>query len=92
MREAIVLTGGFGTRLKSEINDLPKCLTPIKGMWMLFYLSNFLKTSGSKKFIFSLGYQNKALVDSSFAIELEYLFKGDGSFKFPYKNFNDDNI
>lgn len=39
----IILAGGLGTRLKSEIFDLPKCLAPINGVpfidWQLMALS-----------------------------------------------------
>ena len=37
LREVIILEGGYGIGLKSEINDLPKYLAPIKSLPMLFY-------------------------------------------------------
>ena len=29
--EAIILAGGLGTRLRSAVPDLPKCMAPVNG-------------------------------------------------------------
>ena len=54
--ECIILAGGFGTRLKSSVPDLPKCMAPINGKPFLQYLIDYLIQQGVRSFIFSLGY------------------------------------
>ncbi|MEO7802565.1 MAG: nucleotidyltransferase family protein [Ginsengibacter sp.] len=58
IKEAIILAGGLGTRLRSVVADLPKCLADVNGRPFLFYVLQYLKRNGIKKFIFSLGYKS----------------------------------
>lgn len=57
--ECIVLAGGFGTRLQSVVNDVPKCLAPIRGVPFLAYLLRYLEQEGVTHVIFSLGYKHE---------------------------------
>ena len=57
--EAIVLAGGMGTRLRSVVPDLPKCLAPIAGIPFLEYLLTCYRKQGVRRFIFALGYKTK---------------------------------
>ncbi len=57
--EAIILAGGLGTRLKSAVPDLPKCLAPIAGKPFLDYLLNYCRKQGISRFIFALGYKTE---------------------------------
>jgi D-glycero-alpha-D-manno-heptose 1-phosphate guanylyltransferase len=61
IKEAIILAGGLGTRLKSAIPDLPKCMAPVNGRPFLFYVINYLRSQGIEKFIFSLGYKHEVV-------------------------------
>jgi D-glycero-alpha-D-manno-heptose 1-phosphate guanylyltransferase len=61
IKEAIILAGGLGTRLKSTIPDLPKCMAPVNGRPFLFYVINYLRSQGIEKFIFSLGYKHEVI-------------------------------
>ncbi|MEP6597790.1 MAG: nucleotidyltransferase family protein [Ginsengibacter sp.] len=63
INETIILAGGLGTRLRSVIANQPKCMAPINNKPFLFYLINFLQTSGIEKFIFSVGYMHEAIED-----------------------------
>lgn len=60
-RQAIILAGGLGTRLRSVISDLPKCMAPVAGRPFLFYVINYLRSQGVEKFIFSLGYKHEII-------------------------------
>jgi D-glycero-alpha-D-manno-heptose 1-phosphate guanylyltransferase len=62
VKEAIILAGGLGTRLREEVPDLPKCLAPINEKPFLHYLILFLKKEGIERFIFSLGYKADAAI------------------------------
>jgi D-glycero-alpha-D-manno-heptose 1-phosphate guanylyltransferase len=61
IKEAIILAGGLGTRLRSVIADKPKCMAPVAGNPFLYYLINFLQQSGIESFIFSVGYMHEAI-------------------------------
>ncbi len=61
--QAIILAGGLGTRLRSVVSDLPKCMAPVAGRPFLFYVINFLRSQGVEKFIFSLGYKHEIIED-----------------------------
>ena len=63
IREAIILAGGLGTRLRSAIPDLPKCMAPVGGKPFLAYVINHLKKEDVQKFIFSVGYKNETIID-----------------------------
>lgn len=56
--EAIVLAGGLGTRLKSELNDLPKPMALINGKPFLSILLKNLILSGFDRIILSVGYRS----------------------------------
>ena len=59
--EAIVLAGGMGTRLRSVVADLPKCLAPVAGRPFLDWLADALEESGFNHLILSLGYRHEAV-------------------------------
>jgi len=58
IKEAIILAGGLGTRLKDTVPDLPKCMAPVAGHPFLYYIIRYLESQGIKRFIFSLGYRH----------------------------------
>ncbi|SDW53136.1 D-glycero-alpha-D-manno-heptose 1-phosphate guanylyltransferase [Hydrobacter penzbergensis] len=62
-KEAIILAGGLGTRLREVVPDLPKCMASVGGQPFLFYLINQLRRERVEKFIFSLGYKHKIVED-----------------------------
>lgn len=58
IREAIILAGGLGTRLRDTVPDLPKCMAPVAGHPFLYYIIRYLESQGVKRFVFSLGYRH----------------------------------
>ena len=56
MREAIILAGGFGTRLRSVVSDVPKPMAPVAGRPFLAYLLDRLKSQGYKHVVLATGY------------------------------------
>ena len=54
--EAIVLAGGFGTRLREMVPNLPKPMAPICGRPFLKILLASLSKKGFKRIILSLGF------------------------------------
>ncbi|MBI3137637.1 MAG: HAD-IIIA family hydrolase [Sphingobacteriales bacterium] len=63
IKEAIILAGGLGTRLREAVPDLPKCMAPVADKPFLFYVINQLRMQGIDRFIFSLGYKHEVIED-----------------------------
>lgn len=57
--EAIILAGGLGTRLRSEVSDVPKAMALINGRPFIEYLLDRLIEGGTKRIIFSLGHKSE---------------------------------
>ena len=57
--EAIILAGGFGTRLQQVITDVPKSMALINGHPFIEYLLNYLRGQGIEKVICSVGYKKE---------------------------------
>jgi len=62
IKEAIVLAGGLGTRLRPAVPDLPKCMAPVNGRPFLSYIIDYYTSQGIEKFIFALGYKHEVIV------------------------------
>lgn len=60
---AIILAGGLGTRLRSEVPDLPKPLAPVAGRPFLAWKLDHLRNAGVTDVILSVGYRREAIVD-----------------------------
>lgn len=56
MLEGIILAGGFGTRLRKIVPDLPKPMAPIAGRPFLEILLSSLAEKGFTRIILSLGF------------------------------------
>lgn len=63
IREAVVLAGGLGTRLRAVVADLPKSMAPVAGRPFLYYVINALRLQGIERFVFSLGYKAEMIED-----------------------------
>jgi len=61
VKEAIILAGGLGTRLRPVVSDLPKCMAPVAGQPFLKHVIRYLLSQGIEKFIFSLGYKHEMI-------------------------------
>ena len=63
IKEAIILAGGLGTRLRSVVADVPKCMAPVNGIPFINFVISYLKNEGVDKFILSLGYKSEIIID-----------------------------
>jgi len=57
MNEAIILAGGFGTRLSSLVKDVPKPMANVNGKPFLAYLLGYINKYNIKRVILSVGYK-----------------------------------
>lgn len=88
LKEAIILAGGQGARLKSVINDIPKPMAPIQQEPFLSYLLRQCKRNGINHVILSVGFKHQIIqqhykdeylgMKISYAIEKEPLGTGGG--------------
>lgn len=63
IKTAIILAGGFGTRLQSVVSDVPKPMAPINSIPFLNYQLAYLKHFGIENIILSVGYLNEKIRD-----------------------------
>jgi D-glycero-alpha-D-manno-heptose 1-phosphate guanylyltransferase len=99
--EAIILAGGFGTRLKHIVNDVPKPMAPINDTPFLSYLMKKLSNIGIKHAILSTGYLHEKIesyynnsfegVKISYAQEIEPLGTG-GAIMFSLDKTTTENV
>ena len=61
LKEAIILAGGLGTRLRNTVPDTPKCMAIVSGQPFIFYVINQLRSQHINKFIFALGYKHEII-------------------------------
>lgn len=75
--EAVILAGGFGTRLRQVVPDLPKPMAPVAGRPFLEILLSGLAAKGVTRAVLSLGFMAESISShfgARFAgIELAYV-------------------
>ena len=62
MKECIILAGGLGTRLRSVVAELPKCMAPVAGRPFIDYVIDYFLEQGVEKFILALGYKAEVII------------------------------
>jgi len=86
IKEAIILAGGLGTRLRSAVPELPKCMAPVGGRPFIHYITDYFRRAGIAHFIFALGYKSDSFdaffledfPSGGFSISLEHEPLGTG--------------
>ena len=88
--DVVILAGGLGTRLRSVVSEVPKCMAPVSGRPFLWYLLEQLRYYPVGRVILSVGYLREVIqtwVDEhaaeypwefAFAVEEEPLGTGGG--------------
>lgn len=62
-RQAVILSGGYGTRLSHVVSDVPKPMAPIKNLPLLEYVIKTLKQQNFESFVFLTGYKSEFVED-----------------------------
>ncbi|MBU6157997.1 MAG: nucleotidyltransferase family protein [Bacteroidetes bacterium] len=96
---AIVLAGGLGTRLRSVVSDLPKCMAPVNSRPFIDNVIRYLLQYKINHFVFSVGYKADAILNHiqtnypelniTFAIEEEPLGTG-GAIRYAMREVKED--
>ncbi|MDR0971441.1 MAG: nucleotidyltransferase family protein [Bacteroidales bacterium] len=63
IEQAIILSGGKGTRLKDVVSNVPKPMAEINNIPFLTYLIRYLKQKGIKSITLSTGYLSEKIID-----------------------------
>ena len=87
-KQAIILAGGFGTRLQGVVKDVPKPMAPVNGRPFLTYILDYLIEYQYDKVILSVGYLHEKIeayfgnqyksLEIDYAVETEPLGTGGG--------------
>lgn len=74
--EAIILAGGLGTRLRSVVADVPKCMAPVGGKPFLWYVLRYLsrREHGVTRVILSVGHLREQVISWAEEHKREYPF------------------
>ena len=96
---AIILAGGFGTRLQSVVNDVPKPMAPVAGRPFLEWVLDHCQENGIKEAILSVGYKSETIINHfgkeykgiqiKYAVEHEPLGTG-GAIRYAMEMLEDD--
>lgn len=76
--EVVVLAGGLGTRLRSVVSEVPKCMAPVAGKPFLWYLLKYLTRYDVSRVVLSVGYLREVIfkwIDenkNAFPFEFDY--------------------
>jgi len=77
--EAIVIAGGFGTRLRQIVADVPKPMAPVAGRPFLEIVLSSLAKKEFSHIVISVGYQSEKIIEyfgNSFnGIQIEYVIE-----------------
>jgi D-glycero-alpha-D-manno-heptose 1-phosphate guanylyltransferase len=77
IKQAIILAGGFGTRLQAVLRDVPKPLAPVRGFPFIHYVLHWLEESGVERVIGCTGYLADKMEDGfrsyEGALEMKFL-------------------
>lgn len=84
--EAVILAGGFGTRLAHIVKDVPKPMAPVQGRPFLQYLLDWCKSQGIRHVVLAVGYKRDCIenyfgttyhsIKLSYSVEDTPLFTG----------------
>lgn len=77
--EAIILAGGLGTRLRTVVREVPKCMAPVAGHPFLRHVLRYLQENEVSHVVLALGYKHETVsawverqdfdMDFSFSVE-----------------------
>lgn len=61
LKEAVILAGGFGTRLQTVVADVPKPMAPVNNKPFLEYILNYAIRQGIQSVVLSTGYKHEVI-------------------------------
>lgn len=74
IKQAVIIAGGEGRRLKGVTGNKPKILIDIDGISLLNFQINYLKSQKISKVHFCLGIGSTEIIDSLKSVDLDYTY------------------
>lgn len=75
--EVVILAGGLGTRLRSVVSEVPKCMAPVAGRPFLWYLLKYLTRFDATRVVLSVGYLREVIFEWIDKVKDEFPFEFD---------------
>lgn len=77
LMDVIILAGGLGTRLRSVVNEVPKCMAPVAGKPFLYYLLKYVSLPCVDRVVLSVGYLREVIFDWIDSVKEDFPFEID---------------
>jgi mannose-1-phosphate guanylyltransferase len=62
IRTAVVLVGGSGLRMRPLTEDLPKCMIPLHGKPLIYWVLTWLRDNGFEHVVLGVSYHREAVI------------------------------
>ena len=60
---AVILVGGSGLRMRPVTEDMPKCMIPLQGKPLIYWIINWLKCHGFKHIVMGVAYRKEVVIN-----------------------------
>ncbi len=73
---AVILVGGSGLRMRPFTEDMPKCMIPLQGKPLIYWIINWLKAYGFKHIAMGVAYRKEVVInylrDNSQGLKIDF--------------------
>jgi NDP-sugar pyrophosphorylase family protein len=63
IQTAVILVGGSGLRMRPFTNDMPKCMIPLQGKPLVYWIISWLKSYGFKHVVMGVAYRKEVVIN-----------------------------
>jgi mannose-1-phosphate guanylyltransferase len=60
---AVILAGGAGMRMRPLTDDMPKCMVPLQGKPLIYWIINWLKSYGFRHVVLGVAYRKEVIIN-----------------------------
>jgi mannose-1-phosphate guanylyltransferase len=62
LKTAVILVGGSGLRMRPFTEDIPKCMVPLQGKPLIYWIISWLKSYGFKHIVMGVAYRKEVVI------------------------------
>jgi mannose-1-phosphate guanylyltransferase len=62
LETAVILVGGSGLRMRPFTEDMPKCMIPLQGKPLIYWIISWLKNNGFKHIAMGVAYRKEVII------------------------------
>ena len=63
IKTAVILVGGSGLRMRPFTEDMPKCMVPLQGKPLVYWILSWLKSNGVDHAVFGVAYRKEVIIN-----------------------------